>query len=269
MSADSGASGPLATGPAGTRDWDASTYDRISGVQETWALEQLERLELRGDEVVLDAGCGSGRVTAKLVELVPRGRVYAVDASPAMVQHTRARLGGRVTALCQDLTDLALPEPVDVVFSNATFHWIADHAKLFRALAGAMGAGARLVAQCGGYGNIDSFRLAADGVARSGEFEPYFAGWKGPWNYARADVTAERLAAAGFVEVETWLEPRPTLLTEPESFVATVCLVRHLDLLPEDLHESFIGAVLARTGVPLTLEYVRLNMVARRAVQRR
>ena len=269
MSAEPGAGGPLATGPAPTRDWDACTYDRISGVQEAWALEQLERLELRGDEVLLDAGCGSGRVTARLVGLVPRGRVYAVDASPAMVKHTRARLGERVTALCQDLTELSLPEPVDVVFSNATFHWIADHAKLFRALAGALVPGGQLVAQCGGYGNIDSFRLTADEVARSGEFEPYFREWRGPWNYARAEITAERLEVAGFADVRTWLEPRPTLLEEPESFVSTVCLVRHLDLLPDDLHGSFIRAVLARTGVPLTLDYVRLNMVARRAVRRR
>lgn len=269
MSGQPGATGQRAGGPAQARDWDAATYDRISGVQEAWAREQLERLSLQGDETVLDAGCGSGRVTAMLAELVPRGRVYAVDASPAMVAHTRARLGSRVTVLCQDLTELTLPEPVDVVFSNATFHWIADHARLFRALAAALKPGGELVAQCGGHGNIARFRRAADAVAASGEFAAYFRGWQGPWNYARAEITAERLSAAGFVEVETWLEPRPTLLSDARSFVATVCLVRHLDLLPDDLHEPFIRAVLARTGLPLTLDYVRLNMVARRAGERR
>ena len=116
---------------AGSRDWDAATYDRVSDVQLGWALEQLERLPLRGDEVVLDAGCGSGRVTAELVRRVPEGRVYAVDAAPSMVAHTQQALGDRVTALCQDLSQLALPEPVDVVFSNATFHWIPDHDALF------------------------------------------------------------------------------------------------------------------------------------------
>ncbi|MGH2863203.1 MAG: class I SAM-dependent methyltransferase [Solirubrobacteraceae bacterium] len=249
------------------RDWDASTYDQISAPQQRWAREQLERLKLQGDEIVLDAGCGSGKVTAMLVELVPGGRVYAVDAAPSMVEHTQAALGERVTAYCQDLTELSLPEPVDAIFSNATFHWIPDHPKLFAALAAALRPGGQLVAQCGGFGNIDAFRVLADEVARSGEFAPYFSDWKGPWNYARADITAERLTAAGFVDVETWLEPKPTTLADPESFVRTVLVVRHLDLLPEELHQSFVRAVLARAGTPLTLDYVRLNMVARRAGQ--
>jgi trans-aconitate 2-methyltransferase len=252
-----------------TRDWDASTYDQISAPQQAWAREQLGRLQLRGDEVVLDAGCGSGKGTAMLADLVPDGRVYAVDVAPSMVEHTRQALGERVTAFCQDLTELSLPETVDAVFSNATFHWIPDHPKLFSALAATLKPGGQLVAQCGGFGNIDAFRVLAGEVARSGEFAPYFSDWKGPWNYARADITAERLTAAGFVDVEIWLEPRPTTLDDPESFVRTVCLVRHLDLLPQELHQSFIRAVLARSGTPLVLDYVRLNMVARRAGEAR
>jgi trans-aconitate 2-methyltransferase len=246
-----------------SRDWDAVTYDAISAPQQSWAREQLERLHLRGDEVVLDAGCGSGKVTAMLAELLPDGRLYAVDVAPSMVEHTQASLGDRVTAFCQDLTELSLPEPVDAIFSNATFHWIPDHPKLFASLAAVLKPGGQLVAQCGGFGNIDSFRTLADEVANSGEFAAYFADWQGPWNYARADITAERLEQAGFVGVETWLEPRPTPLDDPEPFVRTVCLVRHLDRLPAELHQSFVRAVLARTGTPLTLEYVRLNMVAR------
>lgn len=247
------------------RDWDATTYDQISAPQQSWAREQLERLDLRGDEIVLDAGCGSGKVTAMLVDLVPNGHVYAVDVAPSMVEHTQRALGDRVTASCQDLTEISLPEPVDAIFSNATFHWIPDHPKLFSALASVLKPGGQLVAQCGGFGNIDAFRVLADEVAHSGEFAPYFSDWKGPWNYARADITAERLTAAGFVDVETWLEPRPTKLEDPEPFIRTVCLVRHLDLLPEELQPSFVRAVLARAGTPLVLEYVRLNMVARAA----
>jgi trans-aconitate 2-methyltransferase len=245
------------------RDWDASTYDRVSGdVQLVWALELLERLPLAGDEVVLDAGCGSGRVTALLADRLPDGRVYGVDAAPSMVEHAAEALGERATILCQDLVELDLPEPVDVAFSNATFHWIHDHPALFEALHRSMKPGGRLLAQCGGYGNIDTFRNLADDVASEQPFAPYFADWQRPWNYASAEDTVARLRAAGFEQVECWLEPRPMTPDDARAFVRTVCLVRHLDPLPEELRDPFIDRVLERSGDPLVLEYVRLNMTA-------
>ena len=136
--------------------------------------------------------------------------MYAVDAAPSMVRHTQEALGDRATALCQDLVELALPEPVDVVFSNATFHWIPDHDALFAALQRNMKPGARLLAQCGGKGNIDRFRVLADEVALEEPFAPYFADWVRPWNYATAEETAERLERAGFDEVPPgWRTSRP------------------------------------------------------------
>jgi len=248
-----------------SRDWDAATYDRVSDPQLAWALEQLERLELKGDEIVLDAGCGSGRVTALLADRVPRGRVYAVDVAPSMVEHARAALGDRATVLCQDLVELDLPEPVDAAFSNATFHWVPDHDALFAALHRTIRPGGRLVAQCGGIGNVDAFRAAAESVAGEEPFDHYFVGWRKPWNYATPEETSERLDRAGFTEVRCWLEPKRVQPGDPHAFVRTVCLVRHLDPLPEGLHAPFIERVLARAGEPLVLDYVRLNMSARRS----
>jgi trans-aconitate 2-methyltransferase len=244
-------------------DWDAVTYDRVSDPQFGWALEQLARLPLAGDEVVLDAGCGSGRVTAELVKRVPRGRVYGVDVAPSMVAHAQAALGGNATILCQDLVDLELPEPVEVVFSNATFHWIRDHDALFNALHRALRPGGRLHAQCGGFGNIDLFHAGAATVAAEEPFAPYFAGWQRPWNFATPEQTAERLERAGFEAIRCWLEPKPVTPPDPYSFTKTVCLVRHLDPLPEQLHKRFIDHVLERAGEPVVLDYVRLNMTAR------
>jgi trans-aconitate 2-methyltransferase len=246
------------------RDWDAATYDRISGPQQRWAAEQLDRLELSGDEVVLDAGCGSGKITLELARRVPRGRVYAVDAAPSMVKHAQEALGDRATVMCQELTELALPEPVDVVFSNATFHWIPDHDALFAALHRNMKPGARLLAQCGGRGNIDAFRQASDAVAAEPPFAPYFVDWRRPWNYAGPEETVQRLQRTGFADISCWLQDKPTELDEPRSFITTVCLVRHLDPLPEELRGQFVDTVMDRVGEPLVLEYVRLNMTARR-----
>jgi len=246
----------------GSRDWDAATYDRVSDPQLQWAREQLERLALRGDEVVLDAGCGSGRVTAELADRVPDGRVYAVDVAPSMAEHAQQALGDRATVYCQDLVALDLPEPMDAIFSNATFHWIHDHDALFAALARSMRPGSTLVAQCGGLGNIDRFRTLADAIAHEPPFAPYFESWRKPWNYANAEETAQRLERAGFENVSCWLEPKSVAPPDPRSFVQTVCLVRHFDPLPDELRKSYLNRVLERAGEPFTLEYVRLNMTA-------
>ncbi len=251
------------SGAPGSRDWDAATYDRVSGdVQLVWALEQLDRTRLAGDEVVLDAGCGSGRVTVELIRRLPRGRVYGVDVAPSMAEHARDALGGQATILCQDLVELELPEPVDLAFSNATFHWIHDHDRLFEALHQALKPGGRLVAQCGGFGNIDAFRTTADAVAAEQPFAPHFADWKRPWNYATAVDTEQRLQNAGFEDVSCWTENKCVSPGAPRAFIQTVCLVRHLDPLPEQLRDQFIDRVLERCAEPFALEYVRLNMVA-------
>src|SRR3954468_14848911 len=129
------------------RDWNAESYQRVSAPREAMGREVLDRLELRGDERVVDAGCGTGRVTAALLERLPRGQVVAVDGSPAMVEQVRERLGDRVDARVAALLELELDAPVDAILSTATFHWIADHDRLFSRLLAALKPGGRLVAQ--------------------------------------------------------------------------------------------------------------------------
>lgn len=246
------------------RDWDAETYDRLSDPQVAMARPVLERLELKGDETVLDAGCGSGRVTRMLLERLPDGHLIAVDAAPSMVEQARATLGDRATVLQSDLLELAVPEPVDAAFSNAVFHWVLDHDTLFERLYAALRPGGRLVAQCGGQGNIEELRRVAREVAAEPPFSDCFAGWSDPWNYASPEDTRRRLEAAGFGEIETWLEPWPVDPPEPVEYLRTVCLGHHLQALPERLREPYARAVADRCGDPLTLDYVRLNIDARR-----
>jgi trans-aconitate 2-methyltransferase len=247
-----------------TRSWDAETYDRVSDVQVQWARNVLDRLPLRGDETVLDAGCGSGRVTALLLERLPRGRVIGADSSEAMAEHARAALGARATILVADLTELELDAPVDAVFSNAVFHWVADHGRLFERMFAALKPGGRLVAQCGGEGNIHEFLSLVDEISATEPFASHLRGFTRTWDFRGAEETAERLRAAGFDPVDTWLEPSRVKPDDPAAFLRTVVLGVHLDRLPQELHDTFVSAVLARAGTPLELGYVRLNMEARR-----
>jgi trans-aconitate 2-methyltransferase len=262
------------------RDWDAASYDRVSNPQVEMAVAVLERLPLRGDETVLDAGCGSGRVTRLLLDRLPEGHVVAVDSAESMVEHARAALADaigappaepaasaqRATVLCQSLTELTLDEPVDAAFSNAVFHWIADHERLFERLHAALKPGGRLVAQCGGKGNIDAFRRLADEVAAEPPYAEHMSGFAGPWNYASPEDTEARLAAAGFDEIHCWLQPWPVEPGDPLEYVTTVCLGNHLEALPEELRAPYAAEVVRRSGEPLTLEYVRLNIDARRSL---
>jgi trans-aconitate 2-methyltransferase len=244
-----------------SRDWDAATYHRVSGPQVEFAVAVLDRLDLRGDERVLDAGCGSGRVTSMLLERLPRGHVVAVDQAPSMVEHARAALPpDRATVLQAELTELRLDEPVDAVFSNAVFHWIPDHDRLFERLYAALRPGGRMVAQCGGEGNVARFHAAARAAAAEEPYASHLAGWAGPWNFAGPELTAKRLERAGFEDVETWLEPHPVVPDDPGDYLRTVCLGYHLEQLPEELRDGYVEAVLERADEEL--DYVRLNIVA-------
>jgi trans-aconitate 2-methyltransferase len=249
-----------------SRDWNAASYERVSGPQAAWAEAVLERLPLRGDETVLDAGCGSGRVTAMLLERLPDGHVVAVDAAPSMVEHARATLpADRTTVLCASLTELVLDEPVDAVFSNAVFHWIGDHELLFRRLHDALKPGGRLVAQCGGKGNVRAFiGLAAD-LAAEPPYAEHLRGFRRSHHFASPEETEPRLRAAGFDEIECWLHAASTELDEPLEFASTVCLREYLEALPEELREPFAAEVVRRAGEPVVVDYVRLNIDARRS----
>ncbi len=259
-----------------TFDWDASEYEAVSAPQTSWGaglLEVfLERWGLRGDEVVIDAGCGTGRVTELLLRYLPDGMVLAVDASENMVEAARRRFAGerRVRVEQQDLLLLEVEERVDVIFSTATFHWIMDHDLLFERLARTLKPGGRLVAQCGGKGNIARTLAAIERVMGENRFKDAFVGWEKGWNFADPETTKARLEAAGFEEVETWLHEELTEFGSVEElarFLKTVVLRQHLTVLPEAERDPFAAAVAARLaaeGGGLVVDYVRLNMLATR-----
>ena len=180
-----------------TREWDARTYDRVADPMTRWGNAVLDRLPLTGDERVLDAGCGTGRVTEVLAERLPNGHVVALDGSAAMVDEARdrlARFGDRVSYVVADLgSPIPLDEPVDAILSTATFHWVPDHDALFANLAAVLRHGGWLVAQCGGVGQHrqrpgrpcdDRRRLARAGPLRDAD------GDDGPPRRLRASSTS-------------------------------------------------------------------------------
>jgi trans-aconitate 2-methyltransferase len=249
-----------------TRTWDGKSYDRISGPMEALGLAVLERLELQGDETVLDAGCGSGRITQALIERLPEGHAIAVDASESMVAAARERLPGadvrRLDLLDLELAALGRDQPLDAILATATFHWILDHERLFARLHAALRPGGRLVAQCGGAGNIDVLRGHANDVLAREPYAAAFVGFRSPWNYATPEDTRERLIGAGFRDADCRLQAAPKEPDEPREFLSTIVLGPHYQHLPLELREPFMDEVLGELGEPVVVDYVRLNIDA-------
>ncbi len=244
--------------------WNAASYDQVSTVQQEWGRRVLAGLGLRGGETVLDAGCGTARLAELLAEAVPRGQVIAVDTSEEMLKVARDRATARIRLLRADLSALPLAGALDVIFSNAVFHWIADHRTLFRSLFVALKSGGRLVAQCGGATNLARSYGLADQVAARPPFASFPRSW--PFRFATPQETAGLLEETGFTEVETSLTQAPTPFPTREryrDFVGTVILRPYLGALPAALHPEFVEAYVDASP-EWHLDYVRLNLYARK-----
>ena len=260
------------------REWNAEQYHEISNPMFAMAMPVLNRLQLRGDERVLDVGCGSGLVTEKLAQRVPDGHVVAIDMSTNMLGTAREHLrplARRVSYVLADAARLPFNETADAIFSTATFHWVLDHEALFRSLFQALKPGGRLVAQCGGGPNIERLHNRAARLMREPEFAGYFETWRDPWEFADAETTRRRLEGAGFTSVMTSIEPSPVLHDDPDSFsiyLTNIICRHHLAYLPTVAAQQQFVAALTRLAaadpVPFELDYWRLNIDATRPAAR-
>ena len=256
-------------------EWDAISYHRVSNPQLDWGRRVLGRLPLKGFETVIDAGCGTGRLTRLLLERLPNGHVIAIDQSTSMIdaaqKHLLPEFNDRVTFVTCNLLNLKLENVADVIFSNATFHWILDHDSLFQTLINALKPDGQLVAQCGAEANLTRLLERAERLCTSAEFQPFFAGWNGPWHFSGPDPAASRMRRAGFVNVRTGLEYAPTVLENLKSyteFVRTVVFRLHLERLPnEELRTRWLNDLSERAAgdkPPFLLDYWRLNLEGRK-----
>ena len=255
------------------REWNSSEYHRLSQPQVSWGKKVLARLQLCGDEVVLDAGCGTGRLTADLLEALPHGRVVGVDISQNMLQAAGEHLkdcSARVSLVAADLTGLPFFHIFDGIVSTAAFHWVLDHDSLFANLYRALRAGGWLHAQCGGGPNLARLRARLSELAHSAEFAPYLANFAEPWLFQNDEGMEYTLRRAGFAEIETCIEAAPTVLDGRKQymdFVRSVIVRTHIEHLPNEHLRTQYMQVLANLAAkdtpPFSLDYWRLNLSAR------
>lgn len=261
--------------PSASREWNADEYHRLSAPQFLWGQRVLSELHLRGDECVLDAGCGTGKLTRLLLQSVPRGRVVGLDVSRNMVLHAQQNLrpdfGDRVQFVAADLLSLPFLGRFDGIFSTASFHWVLDHDALFRNLFQALQPRGWLHAQCGGGPNLERLRERVRTLSRTPEFSPWLVAFPEPWFFSDAKTAASCLRAAGFEDVHTNVEAASFAVSTSQEFqqyLRTFVLHRHLELLPtEQLRQQFVhelAGASAHDTPAWTLDYWRLNLRGRK-----
>lgn len=257
------------------REWNAVSYHRVANPHVNWGKAVLEGLPLRGNETVIDAGCGTGRLTELVVERLPGGRVIAVDQSQNMLDEAHAylapRFGDRVSFIRADLLALPFEHEADVVFSTATFHWVMDHPALFSRLYTVLKPGGWLIAQCGGGSNITTIANRALAILRRDPYASQVGPWDGPWNFAGDRDTVARLGSAGFMHAAAEVIHAPVVMDDEAAyreFLTTVVLGTHLERIRDEaLRTAFIDEMVeaGRTDDPAwSLDYWRLNLQGQR-----
>ena len=262
-------------------DWDALTYDNISDVIESWGLDLIERLNWKGNEIVLDAGCGSGRLTKIISTKLPKGKVFAVDLDSSMIKLANERLGiiSNVKFIQSNICDIELQDKIDVIFSNAVLHWISNHRKVFEHFWQILKPNGQLSIQCGGYGNLTKTLYVFNKVRKSLEFCNYICNrkgesiWNEPWYFAKAEDTEKILKEIGFKNIEVSLENKVAKFHDKEDyfiFIKTIVLRPYLEYLSNDkLKNMFAKAVVHEIETNFKelqwkLDYVRLNIHAKK-----
>jgi trans-aconitate 2-methyltransferase len=283
--------------------WDARTYDQVSRlVQYRWGQQVIKWRKWRGDEIVMDAGCGSGLLTKQLAKQVPRGKVYAVDIDYNMIKRAKNNLKSldNIEIIQSSFADVNLPTKVDVIFSNSALHWAQDHRRVFQNFwemlkpmnsnditdinvggdSNIIGSSGQLLIQCGGYGNLQEIIAILERIACLDQFKGHFVDWKQPWHFAKAEDTSKLLQEIGYVNTKVYYSDDCVTLNRRiySKFVKTVVMKSYLDHLlshnddydSDKLKDLFLELFLdevekysnAKINKTWFLDFVRLNIIA-------
>ena len=232
--------------------WDPAAYAANSASQQAWARELIAQLQLRGDEQILDVGCGDGKVTAELARAVPRGAVTGIDASPAMIGFARSAFpSSEISNLRFEIMDarrIRFERVFGLVFSNATLHWVDNHPAFLRGAASALRPGGRLVVSCGGKGNAQDVFVALRSILRLPRWRPFFRKLKKAYFFHRPEDYEKWLPRLGFTTVSVRLADKDMVLVGRDGFGGwfRTTWLPYTQRVPENLREEFIVAVTDR-----------------------
>lgn len=236
-----------------TSKWNAAAYAANSAVQQSWAREILAKLNLRGDERILDVGCGDGKVTAEIARAVPRGSVLGVDASPEMIAFAQKTFPAKKNRglkfqVCDARRLETLPTRFDLLFSNAALHWVDDHEAILSGAAAVLLSGGRLAISCGGKGNAHDVFLALRPEMRLKRWREFFRKMPMPYFFYAPGDYEKWLPKFGFKINLLKLAPKDATYPGAEGFATWLrtTWLPFVQRVPEAAREEFITAVTQR-----------------------
>ena len=232
--------------------WDPGDYHCHSSAQQGWARELIAKLQLKGDERVLDIGCGDGKMSAEIAENVPRGRVVGVDSSEAMIrfacQAYPPEQHPRLSFKVRDARDLGFNREFDLVYSNATLHWIVDHRPVLAGVARALVPGGRALLQMGGQGNAAAILGLLDAMSQEARWSPYLKGFPCPYGFHAPSTYRPWVEAAGLRAERLELIDKDMTQLGPEGLAGWMrtTWLPYLERIDEKLRLEFVTAVVER-----------------------
>jgi trans-aconitate methyltransferase len=231
--------------------WDAEDYRTSSSNQKKWALELLSKLDLKGNERVLDIGCGDGEITAAIAQRVPRGSAVGIDSSTAMVElaarHYPPDRWSNISFLLKDARELDFAEEFDAVFSNACLHWIIDHQPVLAGIRRCLKPSGKVLLQMGGRGNAATVLEAIETVLKMPRWAKYFGGFAFPYAFYGPDEYRSWLEALGFDIIRAELLPKEMAHEGRDGFAAWLrtTWLPYTERVPQHLREEFIHGIVA------------------------
>lgn len=232
--------------------WDAKEYHKSSAEQQKWAEELIEKLKLRGNERVLDIGCGDGKVTAKIAECVPKGSVVGIDSSDEMVhfasENFPAERFPNVTFKKMDAKDLSFDNEFDIVFSNACLHWVVDHLPVLTKIKSSLKPAGRILIQMGGKGNAVKIFEVLKEMLEDEKWGKFFNGFSFPYGFYDVEEYKKWLNETGLKAIRVELIPKDMTQKGKEGLLGWIrtTWLPYIQRLPEELQEEFINELTDR-----------------------
>lgn len=226
----------------GTYEFDGKKYKSASRHQKEWGCDLISELALKGNEDILDLGCGDGVLTEQLSLSVPHGKVTGIDASVNMIDTAKMLYRENLEFLRMDINDLSFEEEFDLIFSNAALHWIKDHKKLLKNAYRALRQNGELFWDFGGFGNCSDFCGVVREKMQVPHYMDYFTGFEWPWFMPSKSEYTELIAGIGFSEFRITEVNRDRYFSGASEMIPWIdqpCIVPFLEQIPYRLKERF------------------------------